>query len=205
MSAGDSDACQRVAHAVRREPRQEREREAGTAATGPTGPVAIPKWTVTPDQPNNGFTVIEYGSPEYPTVSESERIGGKSQFFAAGLQTNSGGCTSLLQTIQLTGRDALIDGGHVKVTFDFYIATFDGQTDGGFGALTFMNSAGHIVSTMQTPTTSKTNGLFSHRIKSQVLPAQTRSIRVTLATQNTHQGAECDVYFDKVRVLLRQS
>jgi hypothetical protein len=180
--------------------------EAGSAAhTGSPGDptvVSIPGWS---SAANTHFTVVKYGSPNgYPTISESQRIIGGEQFFAAGLKTANNQCNNLTQTILIKGRAFLIDNDHVRADLSAFIATFDSQAESGGVSVFFLSDTGSTTGAFSTAVVSKSNSIFQHKVASMVLPRHTRKVKVALVGLGPPQGAECDAYFDKISVKLHQ-
>jgi hypothetical protein len=174
--------------------------EAGYASPDGYATVSIPKWS-----PYYGFTVVRYGELDFPTVAESQRIGGGSQFFAAGVaDPDTGDCGFSQQWIQIKGRNAAIDAGRVRITVSGYVASYGVQVDPAIISAVMATAKDPMAgfAALETDPVWGTNSIFRKVQKSMILPAGTRWIKFGL-TGYGHEGGYCDAYFDKISLKLR--
>jgi hypothetical protein len=155
--------------------------------------VEIPGWSQ-----RANFTAVAYGESDFPTVQESRRIGGGSQFFAGGDVSRAGTAT---QRIELRGRNAAIDRGRVRVRVSALLAGYASQRDSAQVIVRFLRADGSLISTVKTDAVSATNGIFIKKSASRIAPAGTRSLQVVLAARRG-DGDYCDGYFDNIDVRL---
>jgi len=180
--------------------------EAGQGSDGSGGPVQIPNWTtqtISGDDPSvDGFTVVAYGSPQFPDKTIAAKIGGGANFFGGG---NATGLSSASQTVDVSGAATEIDAGQVAVTLSADIGGYDGQEDSGVVAATFVGSSGATISTTQigpvTAADRKGVTTLLPRTATVGVPAGTRSIRVTM-TATRQSGSWDDAYFDNIGLRL---
>jgi hypothetical protein len=176
--------------------------EAGTYSPDGGAGVPIPHWETL-----NNFTVVRYGSPDYPSTSERNRIHGEQQFFAAGAYDNVGDqCDSALQFITIHGRGSVIDGGHVKVTLSARMGSYDGQPDTANVSLSFRDGNNEQVTTPHSNSlnlmpVSASNNRLKLRTASKILPRTTRKLRIRLYA--TFVGGYCDAFFDNISITIR--
>jgi hypothetical protein len=171
--------------------------EAGAAS--PTGaPEAAPPWTV-----SSAFTVVNYGAPGgFPTASQGPPDG-MNQFFAGGNAASS----TATQDIDVSANAADIDAGSVVCDFSAWLGGFATQEDNAVMTVIFnaanmtQISSSAIGPVTATDRNSQTRLLF--RFNSLVVPANTRSIRVSLAMQLLSAGNFNDGYADSLSVVLR--
>lgn len=168
--------------------------EAGAASSNGYATVSIPGW-VTYYTP----TVVRYGTPGgFPSRAQGSAISGGRNFFAAGLEADHYTCGVTEQWVHLTGRNAAIDSGHVKIVISAYVATFANQSDDAIvGAVAYRkNDYQSGISDVNSAPVTATNGDFVKVKKSMVLPAGTRWILFALR-EDVHEGDYCDAYFDR--------
>ena len=168
--------------------------EADIGGDGTSG-VAPAHW-----QPNSPFTVVVYGTPNFPTKAESRRIDGGKNFFSCG----PGSSSYAKQGITIHGRQAAIDGGHVKAALSVLVAGYGKQGDRGRATLDFVDNE-LIIGTIHTSWVSATHGRFVLKSKARRVPTGTDSLSVTLQGQRdaVNGGAYCDAEFDNVKVVLK--
>ena len=108
------------------------------------------------------------------------------------------------QGITLHGRQAAIDGGHVKAALSVLVAGYGNQGDRGRATLDFVDHE-LIIGTIHTKWVSATHGRFVLKSKTRLVPKGTDSLSVTLEGQRdaVNGGAYCDAEFDNVKVVLQ--
>ena len=181
--------------------------EAAPGSNGSGGPVPIPGWTtqtITGDSPTTqGFTVVAYGSPAFPDSAVSAQIGGGANFFGGG---NATALSEATQTVDVSGAAAEIDAGQASALLSADIGGYDGQTDSGIVAATFLGAGGNPISAFAIGpvTEADRNGATTLLPRSATarVPAGTRSITVTM-TAKRDSGSWDDAYFDNVDLELR--
>lgn len=165
--------------------------EAGASTIGYSA-VRIPGWLKT-----GKFTVVKYGTPDFPSVNASARFGGGKQFFTTGPN-----CDVASQSIKLRGRNSAIDSGQFRITVIGYIATYGNQPDTARVRLYLLDSTGHTLASAYTEASATDNQfrqffidthLFPHGV-----PAGTRKLVVYLSSTNT--VGYCDAYFDRLEL-----
>ena len=170
--------------------------EANVGGNGYTGG-SPSKWSA-----SGPWKVVKYGSPEFPTKAEANRIGGGKNFFSCGPHIGGG---ILYQAIRLLGRNSQIDGELLQFSFSVRIATYDAQQDSGAARVTFRNGNGSILHVFATGSVSATNGRFLKRTFNDVIPAGARSVEITLHGARVGGSADyCDAYFDKVSFVIKK-
>jgi hypothetical protein len=159
----------------------------------------IPRWTkhVPP------FAVARYGSAGFPTTSESDRIHGGAKFFTCGPFSGYPNDTQafLDQDMDLVGRNAAIDSGHVVAIVKGWVATFSDDDFGEIEAIFRRTSGEEVGARATTPVTQGTNGRFRFVSAATVVPKFTRHIQVGIRGFR-EQGAYCDFYADNVSLVL---
>ncbi len=157
----------------------------------------LPHWTTT----NSALTATSYGTPEFPTVAESQRIGGGNVFAACG---NSVASDDLLQEVPLHGLSSTIDSGHVRANLSVMLATFDADGDQATAYLEAFDGGQPLQVLLASVTTGALTNTGTRFVKlstNLVLPKGTRAVNVDLqGTKNA--GTYCDAYFDNVSVTL---
>ncbi len=168
--------------------------EAGAGTSGDAH-VTIPHWHVT-----DAFTVVRYGAPGFPTKDESGRIGGGKKFFSCGQDTASG---DAFQDIVLSGRQTLVDNGHVKVIVKARLASYASQQDVAQASVSFFKGFSPI-SQIYTDSVAASDGLFITKSVSGVVPPSTNRLRVEMIGRRADNGGTyCDAYFDNTSVVLK--
>ena len=171
--------------------------EAGAAST--TGaPVAAPPWTV-----SSAFTVVPYGAPGFPTSSQGPPDG-MNQFFAGGNADTS----TATQDIDVSDKAADIDAGKVVCDFSAWLGGMADQDDNAvmtviFNAANLTQISNAAIGPVTAADRSSQTKLLL-RFSSVVVPANTRSIRVSLAMQRVFTGGNFnDGYADSLSLVLR--
>jgi hypothetical protein len=170
--------------------------EAGPGTDG-YSTVAIPDW-----QLGGNFTVVRYGSPGFPTKAESDRIGGGKKFFSCGPATAS----SLAQQFRkIKGRGALIDARLMRIKVRVRLAGYLNGTDSGRLGVHFADADGFEIQTSWIGLDAGTNGVFKLGKLDRIVPVGTRLMVFGMIGERANDGGSyCDVYFDKVSVVLEQ-
>ena len=160
--------------------------ENGAAGTG-TQVLPIPGW-----KKSSNFTVVAYGTPGYP----AETFGTK--MFACGPNTAK---ANISQVIPISGHDQQIDAHHIIMDFSVRIAAQG--ADNGWGTVTFLDAQGKRISSHTSVVISDTDDLYAGTGAGQLLPKNTRALRVTLTGKRV-DGTYCDVCFDGLELLVRK-
>jgi hypothetical protein len=161
--------------------------EAGAAGSGQV--VAIPGWNTT-----DTFTAVTYGSVGHPSIAESGEIGGGSNLFACGNDSNG---AIAAQRIKLSGRNALIDSGNASVGFGAYLGGTGIEGDNARVIVRFLSATGKQLDKAITHVSSGGNGNMVLWSAGTVVPAGTRVLRIVLQGKR-FVGADCDAFFDNV-------
>jgi hypothetical protein len=170
--------------------------EEGPGGNGYTT-VPVPGWTA-----DQNFTVVRYGSPEFPTKAESSRIAGGKKFFSCGPDTDY---IYARQVIGIRGRGARIDAGRVRARVQVRLAGYLGGPDAGDMTVVHLRADGEEIGNRAYVgmIDHGTSGRFLQKRKNYVLPVGTRALRIELyGVRGNDGGSYCDVYFDKISVVL---
>ncbi len=160
--------------------------------------MAAPPWTV-----SSAFTVVPYGAPGFPTSSQGPPDG-MNQFFAGGNAASS----TATQDIDVSANAADIDAGNVVCDFSAWLGGFTDQEDNAvmtviFNAANLTQISNAAIGPVTAADRSSQTKLLL-RFSSVVVPANTRSIRVSLAMQRVFAGGTFnDGYADNLSVVLR--
>jgi hypothetical protein len=149
----------------------------------------IPGWTTT-----SNFTVVQYDAPTFPTVAESKRISGGKNFFAGGPNNDMSTAT---QVVDVSSSASAIDAGQRIAQLEAQLAGYDGQGDNAAVRAEFLSSSGTVLGWMQVGPVSATDDVFQLKTASGLVPAGTRSIRVTMISIRI-DGNYNDGYFDNL-------
>ena len=169
--------------------------EEGTASS--TGdPVPVPGWSV-----SSAFTVVPYGAPGFPTVSQGPPDA-MNQFFAGG----NADLSTATQEIDVTANAADIDAEKVVCDVSGYLGGFDTQDDNATLVVSFQAGDGSELGNTQIgPVLAADRSSLTRlvqRLSSVPVPAGTRSIVVMLIMQRV-SGTFNDGYADSLSVVLR--
>jgi hypothetical protein len=172
--------------------------EAGVATSDGLG-VPIPGWETISD---SNFTVVKYGELGGPSKAQSNAInGGRKFFFAGKYDAVYGQCDDAIQNIKLNGRNAQIDGRHVKVTLSAWLDSLNSD-DLARVTLTFGDDTNNVISRIRVGAQGPT-AQFVHRSVSVTVPAHTRQVTVRMYDAGSTTDY-CDAFFDKISVKLVQ-
>ena len=177
--------------------------EAGSASVDGYQHVKIPRWK----REEGSAQVVKYGTPGYPSMAKSNAFGGGTQFLFLGHDVDIGPfdvCDSVTGNIPIRGRNYQIDSGHILMQAQAWAATSSSENDTATFHIVFYDGGGNYIGTTSTEKTSHTAGNFNVLNLFATLPAGTRRMRVILE-QESSQGDTCDVFFDKIRVILQKS
>jgi len=187
----------RQAHAIRRQPGQERQRRGRSgSATGQTA-VSIRIGRLSPAQ------ALRSSSTARPVAfrPKGKRRQSRQRFFSDGVGSGAT-CNEIDQVIPISGHGSLIDGGHVAVTASAWMATYSNQSDTAAVALYFDTAAGTAIRGMVLGSATRTNDEFIQVTESIPLSVGTRKLEVAIEAVGGHDGAYCDAYFDKISLKL---
>lgn len=167
--------------------------EQGAASSDGVAVVPIPQWTTT-----SNFNVVRYGAPDFPTVQESNRIGGGNNFLAGGPDAANSSAT---QTIDVTAYANDITRGGESVQLSAYLGGFASQNDNARVVAEFLNAQGAALDTLSlspvSPAERGDESVLIRRVAVGSVPAATRSIRITIFASRT-DGSYNDGYIDNV-------
>ncbi|MBS0425470.1 MAG: PEP-CTERM sorting domain-containing protein [Proteobacteria bacterium] len=171
--------------------------EAGTGSSDGSSVPSIPNWTTF-----GNFTVVQYGAPDFPSISGPGPLDRGNNFFAGGPSNASSSAT---QHIDVSSGAVSIDTG--KVTFDLsgFFGGFSSQQDNAILTATFLDSSNLIINTASIGAVSNvdrgniTGLLFEHL--NNFLPTGTRSIDLSLQMTRL-QGSYNDGYADNLSLTL---
>jgi hypothetical protein len=157
----------------------------------------VPGWTR-----KGGFTVVEYGAADFPSVQTASAIGGGGKFFAGGPGNAGSGVT---QTLDVSSKRALIDSGKGKATLSGYLGGYGGQNDSLSAVATFLGQTGKRLGAIKIgPVTAAERKLATGLLKKSKVgpvPKKTRTIRVTLGANRT-AGSYNDGYADNLSLTI---
>ncbi|HEV1998259.1 MAG TPA: serine/threonine-protein kinase, partial [Candidatus Dormibacteraeota bacterium] len=109
--------------------------EQGSGATSIAQVVKPDHWTT-----SGSFTVLKYGSPDFPTATDPGPPDRGDYFFAGGPDSSQSRAT---QTIDLSGGSGGIDSGGKQYTLSAYLGGFGGQADSATVSVRFEDASGH--------------------------------------------------------------
>jgi hypothetical protein len=183
--------------------------EAGPGSSGSGRPVQIPNWTtqtIAGDDPSiDGFTVVAYGSSQFPDKTITAKIGGGTNFFTGGNATR---LSTAAQTVDVSIAATEIDAGQVGATLSADIGGYAGQEDSGIVGATFSDASGVTISGTQigpvTAADRKGVTTLLARSATTTVPVGTRSITVTMIATR-QDGSWNDAYFDNIGLQLGSS
>ena len=144
--------------------------EEGTLSTTGLEIVPIPGWTTT-----SNFTAPVYGLAGCMSSAEGLRISGGRGYFVGGPGNTLSTAT---QTVDVSSAATRIDAGQRNVTLQGQLAGV--QTDTGTVRAEFLNGSGAVIGSFALGPVTGTAHTFQLRTATSVVPAGTRSIRVTL-------------------------
>ncbi|MFN2464818.1 MAG: serine/threonine-protein kinase [Candidatus Dormibacteria bacterium] len=171
--------------------------EQGSGATDVSQVVMPEHWTTT-----GPFTVLKYGSPDFPTATDAGPPDRGDYFFAGGPNNSKSSAT---QTIDLSGGSGGIDGGGKQYTLSAYLGGFGGQNDAATVSVRFEDAAGHDIGDAHVgPVTDLTRKGRTGLVRSQTtgaVPAGARKAVITIVMNRT-DGAYNDGYADDVSLVI---
>ena len=133
--------------------------EQGRGATDVSQVVKPDGWTT-----SGPFTVLKYGSPQFPSATDPGPPDRGDYFFAGGPNNSQ---SSASQTIDLSGGSGGIDGGGKKYTLSAYLGGFGGQGDSATVEVSFLDANGRSLSVVRIgPVTDLTRGGKTELVKS---------------------------------------
>ena len=115
--------------------------ETGAGATDPLSSDCPPAWTCSAGPEPGGPTAVRYGTPAFPALAESERIGGGLNFLAGGPNQPTSGIS---QFVDLTGASAEIDAGQGQFTLSACLGGSGTEEDAAIVTAAFHSDAGQI-------------------------------------------------------------
>lgn len=170
--------------------------QSGAASSSGNSTVNIPSWDTFAN-----MTVVRYGTSGFPSTSRGNAIGGGTKFFSAGpLDDGLGQCGQAEQVIVLSGRNSLIDGGRIRVSFSGKVAASGAAV--AHLDLLFRDASNHGVSSNGIQRTVHGSGTTFRSISaSRTLPRNTRRLRVKLWADGVDSGY-CKAFFDNIKVTI---
>lgn len=145
---------------------------------------------------SSGFTVTRYGYI-YPP-DEAIRIGGGSNFFFGGLDTEESKAT---QRIDLSCVGGLIDSGQLSATLSAYIGGRGSEGDYGTVTATFFDASGTTIGAVTLGPQASSNGHLIYWERKSAIPIGTRSVRIKMAGKRMN-GHNNDQYYDQISFVL---
>jgi hypothetical protein len=171
--------------------------DAAAGATDSSTVVPLPGWTT-----EGGLTAVQYGTPSFPTLEDSAKLGGGANFFAGGPGTPA---STASQTIDVSRAAAEIDAGSVKATLTGMVGGWSTQQDAATITATSLSATGAPLATLtlDPATVDERGGLTTlfERTRTGTVPAGTRSFAVRIATTRT-AGDYDDGYADNLSLTL---
>jgi hypothetical protein len=113
--------------------------EAGAGATDSISFACPPAWTCSSGPNPGGTTAVRYGTPGFPDLAESERIGGGLNFIAGGPDQPTSGMS---QSIDLGGAIPEIDAGQAQFTLSACLGGNGAEADAATVTAGFYGDAG---------------------------------------------------------------
>ncbi|MBW3592235.1 MAG: hypothetical protein KY396_00895, partial [Actinobacteria bacterium] len=175
--------------------------DAAGATSAATASATLPSWTRVTSQ----FSAVEYGATGFPTVVDSEAIGGGRNFFAGG----PGGASAESKATQAFGVSAYagtIDAGEMTARLDGYLGGKGSEADSSTVTARFLNGSGTELATLQIgPVTAADRGNVTKllpRAGSRSVPVGTRTIEVVIAATRSPNIGYNDGYADSVNLEL---
>jgi hypothetical protein len=171
--------------------------EQGSGAHDASAVVAPNNWTT-----KGPFTVLAYGSPQFPSQSDMGPPDRGTYFFAGGPNNAQ---SSASQTIDLSGGSGGIDGGSKRYTLSAWLGGFSNQNDNATVEVIFQDASGRPLGTGQIgPVTELTRAGKSGLVKTTTtgdVPKGARKAIVRILMQRT-DGAYNDGYADDVSLVI---
>jgi hypothetical protein len=172
--------------------------EAGEGASSASPAVSsIPGWVS-----SNAATVVKYDSDLFPSANIAQSFGGESRFFSGGIQDTS----SFVQVIDIANGSSAIDAGKVSFTLNAYLGGNASQEDNANVSVSFLDSSGTVINGDPTspqigpvsPQDRNFSTVFVQKQTSGLVPANTRSIRVTITMNKFSSDPSNDGYVDNI-------
>jgi len=171
--------------------------EQGNGATSISQVVKPENWSTT-----GPFTVLKYGSPEFPGASDPGPPERGSYLFAGGPNNSQSSAT---QTIDISSGSGGIDGGGKRYTLSAYLGGFGGQGDSATIEATFLDTSGRILGVGRIgPVTDLTRKGVTALVKSSAsgdVPRGARKVTLRVLMVRT-DGAYNDGYADDVSLVI---
>ncbi|HUH16068.1 MAG TPA: hypothetical protein VML35_09315 [Gaiellaceae bacterium] len=172
--------------------------EDGAGSTVSAGSIVpVPEWTTTAS-----FTAVEYGTGNFPSLVESTRIGGGTNFFAGG---PGGAVSTASQTVDVSAAAAEIDADRADATIAAHIGGFSTQQDRATVAAIYRDDGGAELGrqTIGPVLPVDRDSLTELRPRSATgsVPVGTRAIEVVM-TATRSSGTSNDGYLDNLSLSL---
>ncbi|MGI8609697.1 MAG: serine/threonine-protein kinase [Candidatus Dormibacteria bacterium] len=171
--------------------------EQGSGAVDASQVVKPEHWTAT-----GPFTVLKYGSPEFPSATDSGPPDRGDYLFAGGPNNSRSSAT---QTIDLSGGSGGIDGGGKRFNLSGYLGGFGGQNDAATISVRFQDAAGRDIGDAHIgPVTDLTRKGKTGLVKSQTSGAVPKGARKAVITivMNRTDGVYNDGYADDISLVI---
>ena len=165
---------------------------------------SIPGWSRT-----SNFTVVQYGSPGFPTVAQAPP-GAGTNFFAGGPTT---ALSTLTQNIDISPYAGAIDGGDFTSMLDGYLGGCGAENDNMTVRAVFLSGATELGNLTLAPVLATDRGNttgFVFRSGQSTVPPGTRTVRLEQTATRVSTGGACgtnynNAYSDKINIQFRDS
>ncbi|PYI88128.1 MAG: hypothetical protein DME26_04120 [Verrucomicrobia bacterium] len=151
--------------------------------------VSIPGWIN-----ESGFTVAQYGAAGFPTVGESQRIGGGGNFFSGGPNNAR---SSAYQVIDISARAADIDAGRLTAILRGQLGGFADERDSATLWAFYRDANNGEMGGLSIGPTQGTNNTFSLQVNTFRVPPGARFIRMEMIAVRA-SGSDNNAYFDNL-------
>ena len=170
--------------------------EDGAASPNGQGGIPVPGWTLVGD-----FTVVAYGTGDWPTPTSPGPKNRGNRFFSGGV----GASSQAAQTIDVSAAAAQIDAGRVNCELSGFLGDYASQSDNAGLLASFQDANGADIGSAQIGPVSNTDrenvsGLLEQSTVTPV-PLQTRRIGLVLTMTRVH-GSFNDGYADNLSLVL---
>lgn len=175
--------------------------EEAAEQTDPEVPSPPPHWTA-----NGPFTIVDYGTPDFPDAAESSAVSGGARFFSGG---PGGFSSSASQQADLSANAEGIDAGRVRVELAAHLGGVGSDPDTGTVTAQFVAEDGGLMrdESLQVrqirigPVSPADRGNATRLVRrtaSAAVPAGARAVRVLMQADAKDEGDYINAFFDNV-------